>query len=116
MSNQNVNMSDWEWDGVVNTPERQEAAAQRHMKEQKDRAEKEGFLCNFYEKTEQRRKVRVEVEACRYTLGAMIAGLVAYFCGVGGVAWLAWVLGASAVALALIAAYGFGKVKEMGRK
>lgn len=116
MSKDNIPMSDWEWESVVNTPERQEAADQRYVKEQQGRTEKEEFLCNFYEKNEQRRKTRVEIQACRYSLVSMVCGAVAYFCGDGGVDWLAWVLGVVAGVFALIAAFGFGKIKEMNRR
>lgn len=114
MSENKVNMNEWEWEGVTNTPERQEIADRRFARDQQRRAEREEFLCNFYQKNEERRKKRLEVQSCRYCTGAMAAGVAAYFTGTGGMGWLAWVLGGMAVVLGLISAYGFGKACGMG--
>lgn len=113
---ESVPMSNWEWDGVVNDPKRMETANARIAQENQRRAQKEMLLSQFHQKNEVRRKSRVEVEACRYATGALAAGVVAYYVGTGGVDWLAWALGSVAAVLALIAAYGFGKVYEMGRR
>lgn len=109
MSENKVNMSEWEWEGVMNTPERQEAANQRAAEAE----DKQEFLSSFHQKCAARRKVRIEITACRYSTGALAAGVAAYFAGTGGIGWLAWVLGGVAAVLGLIAAYGFGKVRGM---
>ena len=114
--NKSVPMSNWEWDNIVNDPSRMEAADVRIAQENQRRADKEMLLCEFHQKNEVRRKKRVEIEACRYACGALATGLVAYFVGAGGVDWLAWTLGSVAAVIALIAAYGFGKVYEMKRR
>lgn len=111
-----VPMSNWEWDGIVNDPNRMETADVRIAQENQRRAEKEMLLCQFHQKNEVRRKKRVEIEACRYVCGALATGVVAYYVGAAGVNWLAWALGSVSAVLALIAAYGFGKVYEMKRR
>ena len=109
MSETKVSMSEWEWEGVKNTPERQEAADKRAA----EAADKREFLSDFHQQCAARRKVRIEITACRYSTGALAAGVAAYFAGNGGIGWLAWVLGGMAALMGLIAAYGFGKVRGM---
>lgn len=108
--------ADMEVEGVVNTAERQERADRRYAREQQHRAEKEEFLCNFYEKNEQRRMAKTEMRAIRYFLTAMALGLAAYFLGETSLKWLAWTAGAFSVVCALITAYGLGMIKEMKRR
>lgn len=109
MNENNATMSEWEWEGVMNTPERQEAANQRAA-EVKGKQE---FLSSFHQKCAARRKIRIEITACRYCTGALAAGVAAYFAGAGGIGWMAWVLGGVAAVMGLIAAYGFGKARGM---
>lgn len=109
MSKINVSMSEWEWEGVMNTPERQEAAEKRAA----EALDKREFLSDFHRQCAARRKNRIEITACRYSTGALAAVVAAYFAGTGGIGWLAWVLGGAAVVLGLIAAYGFGKACGM---
>ena len=116
MSENNVPMNEREWDGIVNTPERQEEADRRYAREQQIRAEKEEFLCNFYEKNEQRRMAMIEMRAIKYFLTAMVLGLAAYFLGETSLKWLAWTAGAFSVVFALITAYGLGMINEMKRR
>lgn len=109
MSENKVNMSEWEWEGVMNTPERQEAADKRAAEAE----DKQAFLSSFHQKCAERRKIRIEITACRYACWALAAGVAACFAGNDGIGWLAWVLGGAAVVLGLIAAYGFGKACGM---
>lgn len=109
MSENKVSMSEWEWDGVLDTPERR-AAAEKRAAEKMDKQE---FLSDFHQQCAARRRNRIEVMAYRYTAGALAAGAAAYYAGSGGIGWLAWVLGGAAVVLGLIAAYGCGKARGM---
>ena len=109
MSETNVSMSEWEWEGVMNTPERQEAAEKRAA----EAADKREFLSDFHQQCAARRKNRIEITACRYATGALGAGVAAYFAWSGGIGWLACVLGGIAAVVGLIAAYGFGKACGM---
>lgn len=117
MSETNVSMSEWEWEGVMNTPERQEAAEKRAAeaadKRAAEAADKLEFLSGFHQQCAARRKNRIEITACRYSTGALAAGVAAYFAGTGGIGWLAWVLGGMAAVMGLIAAFGFGKACGM---
>lgn len=108
-------MSEWEWENIINDPERQEAANESIAAENRRRAEKEDKLCQFHRNNAQRKKTRVEIQACKYLMGALTAGVAAYFAGYGGIGWLAWVLGGAAAIMAGVAIYGLGRVKEMGK-
>ena len=113
MIENNVLMSDWEWDGIVNDPERKEAADKRAAEDAARMEDRQHFLSGFHQKCAERRKVHIENTACRYFTGALAAGVAAYFSGAGGIAWMAWVLGCAAVVLGMIATYGFGKACGM---
>lgn len=109
MSKINVSMSEWEWEGVMNTPERKEAAEKRAA----EALDKREFLSDFHQQCAARRKNRIEITACRYACWTLAAGVAACFAGNDGIGWLSWVLGGTAVVLGLIAAYGFGKACGM---
>ena len=102
---------EFEWDGIVNDPERK-AEADKRAAEQVASDKKEMFA-NFYSEEAKRRKGRTTIQAIRYAVVALATAAVAWIVGTGGIVWLAWVLGAVAVSLGLIASYGFGRVKEM---
>ena len=102
---------EFEWDGIVNDPERK-AEADKRAAEQVASDKKEMFV-NFYYEEAKRRKGRTTIQAIRYTVAALATAAVAWFVGAGGIVWLACALGAIAVSLGLIASYGFGCAKEM---
>ena len=103
------------WEDIVNDPVRQEAADKRAVEEDNRRADKEDRLCQFHERNAERRRSRVEIQACRYATGALAAGVVAFLVGNGGIGWLARILGIVAAGLALISCFGFGRIYEMDR-
>jgi fatty acid desaturase len=103
MIENNVTMSEWEWEGILNTPERQKAAAKRTAAD----TGKQERLSEFHRHCAERLKKRLEISACRYATGAVGAGVAAYFAG--DIAWLTLVLWGIALVAGLIAAYGFGK-------
>ena len=109
--NKNVPMSNWEWDGIVNEHAGTEAAQHRASDADGVQEAKKHMFDNFYEKSEQRRKVRTGVTAARYAILAI--GLTAVAWLVRDMTGLALTLGGIALVLGLIAAYGAGKCREM---
>ena len=109
-------VSTFEWDGVMETPERKAAAEQLYIREQQERAEKEDALCRFRERQEERRAQRVEIGAVRYAICSMTAAVAAVLFGSAELTWAVWISGGAAVILALLSAYGFGICREMKRK
>lgn len=109
MESKNVPMSEWEWDGIVNDHSRT-VCAEKPMEEKCD------MFSGSYQNNERRRRIRIEMQACRYAFSAMMVAAVALFIGAGGLRVLAWILGGTAMILALISAFGFGKIAEMARK
>ena len=101
--------ADWEQitDAHASAEEASGRAGARHNAE---RSKRETFD-NFYEKSEQRRKVRTGVTAARYAILAIGLTAVAYL--VRDMTGLALTLGGIALVLGLIAAYGAGKCREM---
>lgn len=102
------------WEEIIDDPARRAAADRRAEEAAEKDAGKEAFLGSFYEKRQRHRKEQTQIRAFRYSCAALAAGLVAYFVGHGGIGGLAWFLAAVAAIMAMIAAYGFGKVAEMG--
>ena len=103
------------WEDIVNDPVRQEAADKRAVEEDKRRADKEERLCQIHERNAERRRNRVEIQACRYATGALATGVVTFLIGDGSIGWLAWILGIVAAGLALISCFGFGRFYEMNQ-
>lgn len=104
---------EFEWDGIVNNPERKAAADRRAAEEASLRMGKDETLAGFHQKLAKRRRERIDIQAFRYALTALGAGVAAWFVGMGGIGWLAWTLGAVALVLGLISSYGFGRANEM---
>lgn len=105
--------STFEWDGVMETPERREEAERRYAREQKVRADKEAALCQFRERQEEKRRERVEIRSVRYAICAIAAAVVAVLFGSVDLTWAVWISGGISVIMALISAYGAGMYHEM---
>lgn len=103
------------WDSIINNPARHEEINRRSADENRRRAEREERLCQFNYATADRKRTRMEVQACRYVTSALAAGVVACLAAYGGLNWLAWILGIVAAGLALIASFGFGRISEIDR-
>ena len=103
---ENTPWEEAEWERIVNAPERQAEGDMRA-------ADRDEILANFHERSEQRRKERIQIAACRYTAVALACGLLSYAFGHYGISWLAWVMGAAAGAFAITASYVFGRSREM---
>lgn len=103
------------WENIFEDPARQENVDNRIAAENRRRAEREERLCQFHQANADRKRSRMEVQACRYATGALAAGAVAFLVGDGGIGWLAWILGIIAACLALISCFGFGRINEMDR-
>ena len=104
---------EFEWDGIVNDPERKAEADKRAAEQAASAKDKKEIFADFYKNETERRKGRTTIQAIRYTVAALATAAVAWFVGAGGIVWLACALGAIAVSLGLIASYGFGCAKEM---
>ena len=109
MESKNVPMSEWEWDGIVNDHSRVACV-------EKPAEEKGNMFSGFYQRDESRRRTRTEIQACRYAFTALAVAAVALFIGAGGLRVMSWILGATAMVIALVSSYGFGKIAEMSRK
>ena len=70
---------EFEWDGIVNDPERK-AEADKRAAEQVASDKKEMFA-NFYFEEAKRRKGRTTIQAIRYTVTALATAAVAWFVG-----------------------------------
>ena len=105
-----------EWGEIFDNPEHQRRADQRFEREQKIRTERSTFMCDFYEKSEQRRLAKTQMRSIRYFLTAMALGVAARFLGETSLTWMAWTAGALSVVFVLITAYGLGMIKEMKRR
>ena len=65
---------EFEWDSIMNDPERKAAADRRAAEEASLRMGKQEVFAGFYEKRAEHRKEYVQVQAMRYAIGAMAAG------------------------------------------
>ena len=106
-------VADAEWENIVNAPERQAEGDLRAADREAEQENREMLLADFHDRSEQRRKERMQRTAYRYALLAMACGLLAYACGYYGINWLACVIGAAAAAFAVTSSYGFGRVHEI---
>ena len=109
------NKCEFEWEDIVNDPARKAEGDKRAAEEAILRKNKKETLAAFHKKCAERRKVRIEAQAFRYTTAALAICAVAIFVGTGGIAWLAWILAAASVVLGLIGSYGVGCAYEKGR-
>ena len=107
--------SEFEWEGIVNDPERKAEGDKRAAEEAFLRKDKREIFADFHQKCEKRRKGRIEAQAFRHTIAGLATGAVAFFVGCGGIGWLAWALGVVAVVLGLVGSYGFGCAYEARR-
>jgi hypothetical protein len=98
-----------DWERITATHAQQEHDA-THDAAMKNQGKREAFQ-DFYHKRRIHRKDRVAVESVRYGLLAVGLATVGYI--VRSLPWLAIGLGIIALVLALIAAYGAGKYREM---
>lgn len=113
---------DWEnadWEDVCNNPQHQaegrRRVAERDAFKAESDKEKQEMFENFHEDRWQHRLERMQIDAARYGLAAVLAGVLAYITGTHGISWLAWLLGITGGALAIISSFGFGIVREMNR-
>lgn len=103
---------DWkeaDWERITHDHAAQEHDATRDA-DIKNQGKREAFQ-DFYYKRHIHRKDRVAVASARYAIIAIGLGAVAYI--VRSLPWLAVTFGVIASVLALIAAYGAGKYREM---
>lgn len=111
---------DWknaEWEEVCGRPSRNAAAGAAEYAEMKAThdKEKQEMFEHFHADRARRRLERMQIDATRYGLAAVLAGVLAYITGTHGISWLAWLLGITGGALAIISSFGFGVVREMSR-
>lgn len=120
--NKGVPMSEWEWEGVVNSLRHKEEGDQREAerkiaeeaKANANSKEKEMFA-NFHEERAQHRLERIQIDAARYGVSAVLAGVLAYITGTNGISWLAWLLGIVGGVLAIVSSFGFGIARGIGK-
>lgn len=107
--NMGVPMSDWEWEGIINDPDRQDSIVAHYD-------EKELNKERFHAKYNGKRRDKILFQAAKYLTAAVGFMAVTAIAMEVSVSWLAWGAGAMAVIMALIASYGFGKAKECAKK
>lgn len=120
--NKGVPMSEWEWEGVVNSLRHKKEGDQREAerkiaaeaKANANSKEKEMFA-NFHEERAQHRLERIQIDAARYGVAAVLAGVLAYITGTNGISWLAWLLGIAGGVLAIVSSFGFGIARGIGK-
>ena len=109
------NKIEFEWDSIVNDPAHKAEGDLRALEEESLRAGKQQVIADFRAQCAKRRKTRIETQAYKYTIAALVTFAVAVFVGTGGIGWLGWTLAAVAVCLGLIGSYGFGCAYEAHR-
>lgn len=114
MSENNVTMSSWEFEGICNTPERQ-AAADRKWQQEKE-AEIRANRERQQEIRELGRRQRVEITAVRTGICAMAAGILGVYFFDMGLRWPGGILLGLCALGACVAAYGAGMCREMDRQ
>lgn len=120
--NKGVPMSEWEWEGVVNSLRHKEEGDRREAerkiaaeaKANANSKEKEMFA-HFHEERAQHRLERIQIDAARYGVAAVLAGVLAYITGTNGISWLAWLLGIVGGVLAIVSSFGFGIARGIGK-
>jgi hypothetical protein len=106
--------STWEFEGICNTPERQEAADRKWQREKEAQIRKNRE--RQQEAREQGRRQRVEITAVRTGIVASALLILGIYFLCGGIGWLGGGLLACGAAGACVSAYGAGICREMDRK
>ena len=113
MNENDVSVSQWEWDNIVNDPKRQAAAEERAANE---RAEQESRLCAIRQRCAERKKAKLLFKVYMFLVGALAAGVIARYAGQGGIDWLAQMMVITAAVFGTIACLHFVQISKIGRK
>jgi hypothetical protein len=108
-------MSSWEFEGICNTPERQEAADRKWQKEKEVQLRKNRQRQQEVRAKGRRQRVEITAVRCGIVASALVILGIYFLCG-GGIGWLGGVLMGCGGLCACVAAYGAGMCREMDRQ
>ena len=104
---------DFEWEEYVNTPEQQKAADNKIRAEEE--AAKEASRKAFYCKAQERRLERITMTALRIATVAIVALILAVYCGAERIWWLFIPFSCIALVGGVVFGYGAGLCHEIKR-